>query len=111
VTTARTGNAHRRALLAEFVEIFGPMQNLVVEKPASDSARATTKRGQTCSGQCLGRESQSPKFKVLKCRIGKRIVSLCSKRILDDVSGEILGHFVEVALAAGALDVFHTPSR
>jgi uncharacterized protein (DUF111 family) len=28
---------------------------------------------------------------------------------LDDVSGEILGHFVETALAAGALDVFHTP--
>ena len=28
---------------------------------------------------------------------------------LDDVSGEILGHFVETALTAGALDVFHTP--
>jgi hypothetical protein len=28
---------------------------------------------------------------------------------LDDVSGEILGHFVEVAMAAGALDVFYTP--
>jgi hypothetical protein len=28
---------------------------------------------------------------------------------LDDISGEILGHFVEQALAAGALDVFHTP--
>jgi uncharacterized protein (DUF111 family) len=28
---------------------------------------------------------------------------------LDDVSSEILGHFLESALAAGALDVFHTP--
>ena len=28
---------------------------------------------------------------------------------LDDVSGEILGYFVEAVLAAGALDVFHTP--
>ena len=28
---------------------------------------------------------------------------------LDDCTGEILGHFVETALAAGALDVFHTP--
>jgi len=28
---------------------------------------------------------------------------------LDDVSAEILGHFVERALASGALDVFHTP--
>ncbi len=28
---------------------------------------------------------------------------------LDDFTGEILGHFVETALAAGALDVFYTP--
>jgi hypothetical protein len=28
---------------------------------------------------------------------------------LDDISGEVLGAFVETALAAGALDVFHTP--
>src|SRR5256885_11483652 len=28
---------------------------------------------------------------------------------LDDISPEILGHFVEQALAQGALDVFHTP--
>jgi uncharacterized protein (DUF111 family) len=28
---------------------------------------------------------------------------------LDDISAEILGHFVEAAMAAGALDVFHTP--
>ncbi len=28
---------------------------------------------------------------------------------LDDLNPEILGHFVETALAAGALDVFYTP--
>ena len=28
---------------------------------------------------------------------------------LDDINAEILGAFVETALAAGALDVFHTP--
>ena len=28
---------------------------------------------------------------------------------LDDLNAEVLGHFVERALAAGALDVFHTP--
>jgi uncharacterized protein (DUF111 family) len=28
---------------------------------------------------------------------------------LDDINAEILGNFVEAALAAGALDVFHTP--
>src|SRR5208282_5247858 len=28
---------------------------------------------------------------------------------LDDCTGEMLGHFLETALALGALDVFHTP--
>jgi uncharacterized protein (DUF111 family) len=28
---------------------------------------------------------------------------------LDDINAELLGQFVETALAAGALDVFHTP--
>jgi uncharacterized protein (DUF111 family) len=28
---------------------------------------------------------------------------------LDDVTGEVLGHFVESTLKAGALDVFHAP--
>jgi len=28
---------------------------------------------------------------------------------LDDINAEVLGHFVERALAAGALDIFHTP--
>src|SRR5438128_920654 len=28
---------------------------------------------------------------------------------LDDINAEILGQFVETALASGALDVFHTP--
>ena len=28
---------------------------------------------------------------------------------LDDVSGEVLGAFIDLAMQAGALDVFHTP--
>src|SRR5579864_7768611 len=28
---------------------------------------------------------------------------------LDDISSELLGNFIETALAQGALDVFHTP--
>ena len=28
---------------------------------------------------------------------------------LDDISPEVLGHFVETAFTSGALDVFHTP--
>jgi len=28
---------------------------------------------------------------------------------LDDCTGEVLGHFIDTAMAAGALDVFYTP--
>jgi len=40
------------ALLAEFVESFGPMQNLAAEKSASASARGKTGRAPMFSGRC-----------------------------------------------------------
>ena len=96
------------ALLAEFVENFGPMQNLVAEK----------------TGFGLGSRENKTRPNVLRAVLGKlstltpqpstsldwetdRIAVLETN--LDDVSGEILGHFVETALTAGALDVFYTP--
>ena len=96
------------ALLAEFVENFGPMQSLVAEK----------------IGFGLGTRDNQTRPNVLRAVLGKpstlnpqpstaldwetdRIVVLETN--LDDVSGEILGYFVEAVLAAGALDVFHTP--
>ena len=96
------------ALLAEFVKNFGPMQNLVAEK----------------TGFGLGTRDHQTRPNVLRAVLGKlstlnlqpstaldwetdRIAVLETN--LDDVSGEILGHFVETALAAGALDVFYTP--
>ena len=96
------------ALLAEFVENFGPMQSLVAEK----------------FGFGLGTRDNQTRPNVLRAVLGKpstlnpqpstaldwetdRIVVLETN--LDDVSGEILGYFVEAVLAAGALDVFHTP--
>src|SRR5882672_3725715 len=63
-----------------------------------------------CCAPCLG---QSPKSKVSTVAAptldweADRVAVLETN--LDDVSGEVLGHFVERALAAGALDVFHTP--
>jgi hypothetical protein len=111
------------ALLAEFVESFGPMQYLVAEK----------------IGFGLGTRENQTRPNVLRAVLGKcdacrvtgdvthgadfRHPSLVTRHPLDwetdrvavletnldDVSGEILGHFVETALAAGALDVFHTP--
>ena len=96
------------ALLAEFVENFGPMRGLVAEK----------------TGFGLGTRENKTRPNVLRAVLGKlstlnsqpstsldwetdRIAVLETN--LDDVSGEILGHFVETALTAGALDVFHTP--
>ena len=111
------------ALLAEFVESFGPMQNLVAGK----------------IGFGLGTRDNQTQPNVLRAVLGKcdacrvtgdvahgavfRHPSLVTRHPLDwemdaiavletnldDVSGEILGHFVEAALAAGALDVFYTP--
>jgi hypothetical protein len=96
------------ALLVEFAENFGPMQNLVAVK----------------TGFGLGTRDHQTRPNVLRAVLGKpstlnsqpstaldwetdRVAVLETN--LDDVSGEILGYFVEAALAAGALDVFHTP--
>jgi uncharacterized protein (TIGR00299 family) protein len=96
------------ALLAEFVESFGPMTNVVAEK----------------TGFGLGTRENRTRPNVLRAVLGKAsgVSRLASgapdwemdkiavlETNLDDVSGELLGHFVETALAAGALDVFHTP--
>jgi hypothetical protein len=111
------------ALLAEFVENFGPMQNLVAEKigfglgTRDNQTRPNVLR--TVLGKCdacrvtgdvaHGAVSRHPS-PVTRHPLDwetDRIVVLETN--LDDVSGEILGYFVEAALAAGALDVFHTP--
>jgi len=102
------------ALLAEFVERFGAMENLVAEK----------------IGFGLGTRDNKTRPNVLRAVLGKGIKKTSNiqhrtsniqshdwetdrvavlETNLDDCAGEILGHFVETALAAGALDVFHTP--
>jgi uncharacterized protein (TIGR00299 family) protein len=102
------------ALLAEFVERFGAMENLVAEK----------------IGFGLGTRDNKTRPNVLRAVLGKGIKETSNiqhrtsniqshdwetdrvavlETNLDDCTGEILGHFVETALAAGALDVFHTP--
>ncbi len=92
------------ALLAEFVESFGPMQNLVAEK----------------IGFGLGTRDNKTRPNVLRAVLGSSAQSSAAndwqtdtiavlETNLDDINAEILGHFSEQALAAGALDVFHTP--
>ena len=96
------------ALLAEFVEGFGPMQNLIAEKIGFGLGTRENQTRPNVLRAVLGSESktQSSKSKVLDWEIDRVTVLETN---LDDISGEILGQFVETALAAGALDVFHTP--
>jgi uncharacterized protein (TIGR00299 family) protein len=93
------------ALLAEFVESFGPMQGLVASE----------------IGYGLGTRDNKTRPNVLRAVLSKEDGSAASvthdwetDRIavletnLDDIPAEVLGNFVEHALALGALDVFHT---
>jgi uncharacterized protein (TIGR00299 family) protein len=91
------------ALLAEFVEEFGPMRALVAEKV----------------GFGLGTRDNKTRPNVLRAILGKTASRKAKhdwetdtiavlETNLDDINPEIVGHFVEQALSAGALDVFHT---
>ncbi len=92
------------ALLAEFVEQFGLMQNLVA----------------TRIGYGLGTRDNQTRPNVLRAVLGSASEANTAhdwetdtiavlETNLDDIPAEVLGNFVEKALAAGVLDVFHTP--
>jgi len=94
------------ALVAEFVEDFGPMQGLVATK----------------IGYGLGARDNRTRPNVLRAVLGESSAAAAAvdhdwetdtvaviETNLDDINAEILGHFVEKAFAEGALDVFHTP--
>ena len=92
------------AILAEFVEEFAPMQNIVPEK----------------IGYGLGQRDNKTRPNVLRAVLGKSAATTSThdwetdtiavlETNLDDINAEILGHVVEKAFAQGALDVFHTP--
>jgi uncharacterized protein (TIGR00299 family) protein len=105
------------ALLAEFVGRFGAMENLVAEKIGFGLGSRENKTRPNVLRAILGTPSkvQNPKSKVVATSHHSSPLDWETDRIavletnLDDCTGEILGSFVEAALAAGALDVFHTP--
>ena len=99
------------ALLAEFVESFGAMDNLVAEKIGFGLGTRDNKTRPNVLRAVLGTESgvQSAKSKVAGGLDWETDKIAVLETNLDDCSGEILGAFVETALAAGALDVFHAP--
>jgi len=99
------------ALLAEFVESFGPMQNLVAGKIGFGLGTRENQTRPNVLRAVLGEsrnESRGSRAKLEECDWEMDKISVLETN-LDDMSGEILGHFVETALAAGALDVFYTP--
>jgi pyridinium-3,5-bisthiocarboxylic acid mononucleotide nickel chelatase len=98
------------ALLAELAQTFGPMNAVVAEKigfglgtrdnkTRPNVLRAVLWDAQTEAGGLSAgagpHDWETDTIAVLETN-------------LDDINAEILGHFVEQALAAGALDVFHT---
>ncbi|HTI97880.1 MAG TPA: nickel pincer cofactor biosynthesis protein LarC [Dongiaceae bacterium] len=103
------------ALLAEFAEASGPMEGLVAEKIGFGLGTRENKTRPNVLRAVLGTQAkvQGPKSQIKAAAAPSfdwetdRVAVLETN--LDDISSEILGHFIETALAAGALDVFHTP--
>ena len=108
-------------LLAEFAEGFGPMSGLVAEKVGYGVGTRDNDTRPNVVRAALG-EVQSPRAKVQGLEPANPSETAANtahdwdtdtvavlETNLDDVSGELLGAFVEQALGAGALDAFHTP--
>jgi uncharacterized protein (TIGR00299 family) protein len=93
------------ALLAEFVEHFGPMENFTVEHV----------------GLGLGQRDLKSRPNVVRAMLGSAAVAGAHdwetdtvtelQTNLDDANPEWLGHFMDKAMAAGALDVCQTPMQ
>jgi hypothetical protein len=102
------------ALLAEFVESFGAMDNLVAEKigfglgTRDNKTRPNVLRAVLGEGIQKTSNTQHPTSNIQSRDWETDRIAVLETN-LDDCTGEILGAFVETALAAGALDVFHTP--
>lgn len=91
------------ALLAEFVENFGPMRGLVAQKIGFGLGTRDNKTRPNVLRAVLGesRETSAHDWET------DTIAALETN--LDDCLPEALGRFTELALEAGALDVFLTP--
>ena len=108
------------ALLAEFAESFGPMAGLVAERVGygvgtrDNDTRPNVVRaalGVVAGGSvpCAVSSAHSATGAATETHDWETDTIAVLETNLDDVSGELLGAFVERALGAGALDVFHTP--
>ncbi len=94
------------ALLAEFAENFGGMAGMVPDRIGYGLGTRDCKTRPNVLRACLG-ESAQPTTAQTNDWETDRVAVLETN--LDDISSEVLGHFLEASLAAGALDAFHTP--
>src|SRR5262249_39099261 len=90
------------ALLAEFVESFGPMRGLAAARVGygvgtrQNKTRPNVLRAVLADSAGGAHDWETDTVAVLQTN-------------LDDINPQLLGRFLEKASAAGALDVFHTP--
>ncbi len=100
------------ALLAELAESFGPMQGVVAEKIGYGLGTRDNETRPNVLRAVLG-EVDQPKVRGHRAATAAHDWETDTIAVLetnlDDLNAEILGNFMEKALAAGALDVFHTP--
>ena len=99
------------ALLAEFAESFAPMHGLVPEKIGFGLGTRTNQTRPNVLRAVLGTVISNTEHRTssAESRDWELDTITVLETNLDDISAEILGNFVERALASGALDVFHTP--
>ncbi len=112
------------ALLAEFAESFQPMANLAAEKIGFGLGTRINQTRPNALRAVLGRTGVAPVSNSRSRLSGKSKTETGATPVLrdwetdtvavleanlDDVSGEVLGHFVDLSLERGALDVFFTP--
>ncbi len=91
------------ALLAEFVEKFGPMDSFVPHRV----------------GFGIGQRNNKTRPNVLRAILGETSATVTHdwetdtiavlETNLDDVNPELLGNFVDIVMSAGALDVSYAP--
>lgn len=90
------------AILAEFAETFAPMSALTPSKIGYGLGSRDNKTRPNVLRAILSHDAGAPNDWEMDS------VAVLETNI-DDINPEILGYFIERALAAGALDVYYTP--
>lgn len=92
------------AILAEFVESFGPMGSVKAQRIGYGLG---TRNNKTRPNVLRAILSETSEVSAPHDWLTDQVAVLETN--LDDISGEILGHVLERAFRLGALDAFHTP--